>query len=247
MTSPRSTVVVASGSHAFYPRWILANGWSELLGLGGTFALGYLGASRLMAATSVAAIIAGAAAAVVMGTFLEGVLVGYAQGRVLQGELPAMPLRRWVAATALGAGIAWLLGMLPSTIVSLLGAGASPGAPPPEIEGLAQHALAAALGAVLGAFLGAPQAWVLGSHVARPARWIVANIVAWAVGMPLVFQGMDWIGPGAAAGRFISGVAVTCLAAGVIVGAIHGQWMRAMLRESAGVRTGSDSASVGPA
>lgn len=236
MTPPPASAVTARGAQTFYRRWIVANGWSELLGLGGTFAIGYLGASRLMGATSATAALAGAAAAVVMGTFLEGVLVGYAQGRVLHAELPAVTVRRWVRATALGAGVAWLLGMLPSTVMSLLDAEGPSNAPPPEIGGLAQHALAATLGAVLGAFLGAPQAWALRRQVPGPARWIIANMLAWAIGMPLIFQGMEWIGAGAGPVRFIFGVAVTCLAAGLVVGAIHGRWMRAMIRASGDLR-----------
>ena len=68
--------------------------------------------------------IATGVAAVALGTLLEGVVVGAAQWRVLREPLPALSRGSWVEATAIGAGLAWLLGMVPSTVISLLVGGA---------------------------------------------------------------------------------------------------------------------------
>jgi HlyD family secretion protein len=64
--------------HSFYRRWILANGSSEALGLGTTFLIGRAVAPWLASRSPVDTLL-GAAAAVVLGTLLEGVVVGLAQ------------------------------------------------------------------------------------------------------------------------------------------------------------------------
>jgi hypothetical protein len=86
---------------------------------------------------------------------------------------------------------------------------------------------------VLGPFLGIPQSRVLRHHVPRAWRCVAANTLAWAAGMPLVFAGMDWVGPAPGPIRLVGGVAATCLATGLVVGVIHGWWLCRFLQESA--------------
>ena len=105
--------------HSFYRRWIVANGSSEALGLGTTFLIGRAAAPWL-ASRSPVDILLGAAAAVALGTLLEGVVVGLAQEQGLRDVLPGLHPRAWTTATALGAGMAWLIGMIPSTILGLM-------------------------------------------------------------------------------------------------------------------------------
>jgi hypothetical protein len=75
-----------------------------------------------------------AAAAVVGGTstaiewpvlvtagMAEGALLGAAQAHVLHQVLPDLRPRRWVAATAVAAGAAWLLGLMPSVMLPRIG------------------------------------------------------------------------------------------------------------------------------
>lgn len=218
---------------AFYPRWIVANGAAEALGLGATFALGFGAAARLEATPGPAGILVGAALAVLFGILCEGVLIGLAQGWVLRSSQPGFPVRVWVLATAAGAGAAWTLGMIPSTVMALLeGPGTAAGsAPPPAEPALAvKLALAALMGALLGPLLAGPQALVLRHYWGRPAfGWLGANALAWAVGMAVIFLGMDLVPWGA--GRLPVGAAVlvTCAAAGLVVGAIHGRWLRERL------------------
>jgi hypothetical protein len=214
---------------AFYRRWILANGWAEAVGLGSTFVLGVSLAPRLEGVTSTSMVLLGAVVAVVLGTLLEGVVVGMAQERVLRARLPSLPPGSWVVATAAGAGLAWLLGMMPSTILALRDPGPS-GAPPAEPPALMQYALALLLGVVAGPVLGLAQWMVLRKHVPRAARWLGANAAAWAVGMPLIFVGMDrvpWQGPAVA--RAVALYAV-CGVAGLAVGAVHGRVLVGLLR-----------------
>lgn len=48
---------------------------------------------------------------------VEGAVLGTAQALVLRSYLPALELRAWVGRTALGAVIAWAIGMTPNTLL----------------------------------------------------------------------------------------------------------------------------------
>jgi hypothetical protein len=169
---------------AFYREWITANGLAEAAGLGTTFVLGRALAPILAAESSARGVIAGALGAVVAGIVLEGVVVGWGQGWVLGRHLPGVPATEWVRATAIGAGAAWLIGMIPSTAIGLLqvtapgGPAASGGPPAAEPPKLLQYGLAVPLGAVTGPILGAVQARVL--------RWIAGLAVGAVHGRCLV-------------------------------------------------------------
>jgi len=158
----------------FYARWILANGWAEAAGLGTTLLLGRAAAPWFLDAVSPLSVIAGAILAVLLGTLLEGALVGWAQGRVLEGACPELSRRTWIRATAPGAGIAWLLGMVPSTIFSLAGG------------------------------------------------WIGVNAAAWALGMAVIFAGMDRVPWALGDIQVAAGVYLVTGVAGLAVGAVHG-------------------------
>ena len=151
-----------------YRRWVIANGWAECAGLGTTLVIGTAVATRMGEETTVPVILAGAAAAVLLGILLEGVVVGVAQERVLREPLPQLRPTTWTVATAVGAGVAWSLGMLPSTAMALAQA---PGDLPSSEPGpVVRYALSSALGAVTGPVLAAAQWTVLRHHVRRAAR-----------------------------------------------------------------------------
>lgn len=219
--------------HTSYARWIVANGLGEMLGLGTTFVLGGALAPALARVSGTAETIGTAVAAVALGVILEGVVVGWLQGRVLRDWI-GVSTAGWTRATAAGAGLAWTLGMVPSTVMALIGpdaAGAAP-TPPPEPGPWLTLLLAAGLGLVTGPILGALQGRVL--RQARPGvrGWPWANALAWAVGMPIIFAGMDrvpWTGP--AVWRIASLYAV-CLVAGLAVGAVHGARLSRILRRA---------------
>ena len=58
--------------------------------------------------------LAAALLAVVLGTVLEGVVVGAAQEFVLRRRLTQLRPRSWIVATAIGAALAWVLGWCPA-------------------------------------------------------------------------------------------------------------------------------------
>lgn len=212
---------MSDASAALYRRWVLANGWAEAAGLGTTLVLGRAVAPLLERSTELAVVLLGAVLAIVLGVLLEGALVGAAQAAVLRRALPGLAARRWVSATMLGAGIAWTLGMVPSTIAALVSSGSAQG-PPSEPPAVLQYGLAVGLGLVTGPILGGAQWRVLRLHVAHAHRWLWANAAAWALGMLLVFLGMDLV-PWARGGLVLVGsVYAVCGVAGLGVGVVHG-------------------------
>ncbi len=92
-------------------QWILANAVGETVGLGGTLVIGGL---LLVNAQETMGAVPAAILAVLAGTFIEGVTVGTAQWLVLRRPINSIRWRVWVLATAIGAFIAWTLGMIPS-------------------------------------------------------------------------------------------------------------------------------------
>jgi hypothetical protein len=211
-------------------RWVVANAWAELVGLGASGAVAFLVLRGSPATTG--AVVAGALGVVLVAGVTEGGIVGWAQHRVLRAARPELPAHRWIIATVVGALAAWLLGMTPATIVELVGV-AEDATQTSSIEpGLAlQLGLAVILGLVTGPILGGPQAWVLRGHVERAWRWVPANAVAWAAGMPLVFLVAGGLPPSWPVTAIIGAVAATLLLVGAVVGAVHGLVLVRMLAD----------------
>ena len=200
-------------------RWVLANSLAETVGLG--LALGiwailipYLSAPGIPMALATVAV------AVLAGTIIEGTVVGTAQWLVLRRPLPAMRWRAWALATALGAFVAWTLGMLPGT---LMGAGSETGgSAPQEPSDMMVYGLAALMGLVAGAILGTPQWFVLRRHVRRAALWIGANALAWVPGMVWAFIAVDFVFSASDGVSTLVLAIGTLMVIGAVVGAIHG-------------------------
>jgi hypothetical protein len=211
---------------SLWRRWVVANAVGEGVGLGGSFLVGAGLVSVLQAQPGPWVEVGLALVAVALGTLCEGVIVGYAQWRVLREPLPALSRAAWIRATAVGAGVAWLLGMIPSTVMSLVsepaGAPAQAAASAGEPGALVMYLAAAGMGLVLGPILASAQYVVLRRHVAHAGWWIPANAAAWMLALPLTF-----LGPSAMAdvGLNALGIAIlmaSVLGAGAVVGAVHG-------------------------
>ena len=200
-------------------RWVVANSLAETVGLGLAFGIGailfpYLSAPGILMALVTVAV------AVLAGTIIEGTVVGTAQWLVLRRPFPGMRWRAWVLATALGAFIAWTLGMLPGTLVS---AGSETGgAAPHEPSDTLVYGLAALMGLAAGTILGAPQWFVLRRHVRSAVLWIGANALAWVPGMVLAFVAADFIfSASSGVGTLVLAIG-TLVIIGAVVGSIHG-------------------------
>ena len=136
----------------------------------------------------------------------------------------------WVGATALGACIAWTLGMIPSTVMTT-GTESGTSAAPGQMSDLVIYALAAGLGLVTGSILGAPQWLALRPHLPKAGWWVLANALAWAVGMVVIFIGTSFIPASGMTWSLALLLLFFVAAAGTLVGAIHGLFLIWMLQQ----------------
>jgi hypothetical protein len=199
------------------------------VGLGLTALVGAVAISSVGEGSGALATVGMAALAVAAGTLVEGTAVGTAQWLVLRRALPRMPWSTWAAATGAGAFLAWTLGMIPSTVMSL-GSGSGGGGAQAEPSEVFVYGLAFLMGLALGPVLGFAQWLALRRHVRVAALWMPANALAWAFGMAVIFVG---IGPALGGGFGLGSVAIllfTLACAGAVVGAIHGLALVLLLR-----------------
>lgn len=208
-------------------RWVLANTVGEVLGLGGTGILAWLLVGRSGEPSAVGAVLGAFVVAVLCGA-VEATVVGLLQHRAVHPWLPALTRRAWWWATLWGALAAYVLGFLPSTVMSLVSVsegGAAVAEPPQWVVLVA----AAGLGLVAGAVLASAQALVLRHHLVGARRWMPANMLAWAVGMPVVFLGMDLAFRDGGVARTVGVVVATLATTGAVVGVINGSFLTRMV------------------
>jgi len=223
--------VPAKGSGArLWRRWVAANGAAEMLGLGATFAVIASSFARLESEPGVAGVLLSFLLAVGSGA-IEATLVGLAQWWAMHPWFPGITRRTWWLATLVGALVAYVLGYLPSTLMSLNAEAAqAPVAEPPQWIVLV---LAAGLGAVGGAVLSFAQWLVLRKNVPHAGWWIPANMLAWLVGMPIIFWSIDAAQKVRPLLLTVLLLAGCLLLTGVIVGAIHGAFLVGLARPAA--------------
>lgn len=204
----------------FYPRWIVANALSETLGLGLVALIVVWLMPRLETGLTLLLVLTLFAA-----TLLEGLCVGVAQWLVLREKLAFKPWH-WVGVTMLGGAVAWLIGMAAGTSFS---PEAESTAATSEPSRLVVLALAAVMGLALGALLGGAQWFVLRRFVNRSGLWLIANALAWAVGMPLIFVSIDFLAV-LPPGLWVVALGMLCLfVVGAVVGAVHGLFLLHLL------------------
>jgi hypothetical protein len=179
---PTSTIadefVVADPRLRIYRRWVVSVTAGECLGFG---------IPALVGAVSGGASPSIAVAALVAGGSLEGAILGWSQARVLRRALPGLSTRRWIGLTAGGAALAWLIGMLPSTLHDSWATWSAP----------TTILVAATLGTVLLCSIGAAQRIELRRHLRHANCWVWTTAAAWcagltvfsAVAMPLWHEG----------------------------------------------------------
>jgi hypothetical protein len=215
--------------------WVAANALGELVGLGATLGLGGYILINLGLPPGAAGILAAFAIAVASGT-IEATVVGLLQWRVLRAPFPGVTLRAWWLGTLGGALAAYVLGYLPSTLIDLSAQGAqgADAAASAAVEP-AQWVvllLAAGMGLVGGAVLSFAQWLALRRRVKGAGIWIPANMAAWMLGMPLIFWGIDAAQKGQPLPVSIAIMAFALLAAGALVGAVHGLALLNMVRKT---------------
>jgi hypothetical protein len=209
-------------------QWMIANVAGEVLGLGlaGVVAITMV---LIIGEPENALVTVMMAGVMIAAGTLEGVIVGFSQWLVLRRRLHRLSRWEWIMATAIGAFVAWALGMARSALMAMKPNAGSTA--PPEMSDAVTYALAAVMGAALGTILGIPQWRALRRYVTGAGLWVWANTAAWAIGMPMVFivAGASPIGASALSIAFT--VMVTIAAAGASVGAIHGVALLWLLRQ----------------
>jgi hypothetical protein len=206
-----------------WTRWTLANALSEMIGLGLTFAITGLYFSSTGDAVTIAGILLSFLVAVASGA-VEATFVGLAQWWAMRPRFPSIGRFEWWRGTFIGALIAYVLGYLPSTIMSLNETTTS-SAPAQEPAQWIVLLLAAGMGAVGGAVLSFAQWLVLRQKVQRAGTWIPANMLAWTFGMPVIFWGIDMAFKLPALWQSVLLMAATLFVAGAVVGGIHGLFL----------------------
>jgi hypothetical protein len=202
--------------------WVWANAWAELLGLGATFLLGY-GLFAYLEEPQTPLAVLGFVLLMTSTGIVEGTIVGWFQWIIVRRLFEKISFKHWWLATLIGALAAWFLGSLPSSLMGMGAeeAGSTPMEPPLALMLL----LAAGMGLVLGVILGLPQWRVLQKYVKRAWTWLLANSLAWGVGMALIFAGIDLAQRGSSIAVTVLIMVLTLFITGAMVGAIHGLFL----------------------
>ena len=218
-------------TQSLWRRWVAANALGEMFGLGATFAVGALAILGMQDQQGVGVVLATFAVAVGSGV-IEATVIGLAQWWAMHPWFPGISRRAWWLATLAGALIAYVLGYLPSTIMSLGEQMAESPAPMAEPPQWAVLLLAAGMGAIGGVVLSFAQWLVLRKNAPGATIWIPANMLAWAAGMPVIFWGIDLAQKMPSTSVLVLVMAFSLLLAGAIVGAVHG-WFLVRIAEQA--------------
>lgn len=118
--------------------------------------------------------------------------------------------------------------MIPSTF--LFTSPNTGAAAPGEMSDLLIYALAALMGLVLGPILGVPQWLTLRRYVPKAGWWVLANALAWMLGMVVIFIGTSFIPAEGITPPVALVLLVFVVAAGAAVGAVHGLVLIWLLR-----------------
>lgn len=201
-------------------RWFVACTVAEVLGIAAAAGAAGLGLAVVGEPTSAGDALAILALAVIGGS-LEGLAIGALQVRVLRTWLPAVSTFRYVGGTVVMAALFWLLGMLPSTLMSLDGEATSTTAIDPPLLAVA---LASALGgACAGVVFGAVQGWALRGYVDHPWRWIRPNAVGWGIAVAVITIGASLVPAGWSVGLLIVFGGMLGVVSGASVGLVTAQ------------------------
>ncbi len=210
--------------------WTLATAVGELAGFAVPTVVG-LTAFRLLDKPE------GGAAGMVMYALLvaagmgEGAVLGMAQWLVLRRWVTRVGRRAWVLATSLAAGVAWALGLLPSTVGGL-----------GDLHPIVLVAGAIVLAVTLLGSIGVAQWLVLRRHLPRAGWWAPANALAWLLGLPVTFIGPALVPDGSPPAVWATVFIVSGVLMGTIVGAVTGiALVRLVLRDDRSPEPGEQS------
>ncbi len=215
---------VQKTSTSLWRRWVGANSLGEMLGLGLTFAAGATAITSLGEQENTIAIVLAFIVAVVSGV-IEATIVGLAQWWAMNPWFPMIKRDAWWRATLIGALVAYISGYMPSTFISLSEQTTPSQAAPAEPAQWLTMLLAVLLGLVGGAVLSFAQWRVLRRETQGASIWMPANMLAWMVGMPIIFWGIDFSQRLGSLWMVVIFMGIVLLITGSVVGAIHGVFL----------------------
>lgn len=200
------------GDWGLWLRWVVATAMGEFVGFAVPAAVGAAAAWAIgrMGGSFIALAMLNIMVMVLAGV-VEGGVLGFAQWLVLRRYIQDMARREWVVATALAAGVAWAIGMLPSTLAETA-----------TVNSMVLVGGAVLLGAVLVASIGFAQWLVLRRYIEKAGWWVLANAVAWPLGVAVPFIGLAMVPEGAPVVVWVVVGVVSGFLMGAVVGAITG-------------------------
>lgn len=148
----------------------------------------------------------------------EGALLGAAQATALVRSPVRVPVRRWVAVTAVAASFAWAIGMVPVSTGGLL---------PATPAGVAATVLG---GLALLVSIPLAQWFVLRKVAPRAWRWIPVNVAAWAVGISATLLPSPLVDESTGTNRLLLLYGSAGLVMALVVALLTGLGMRRILR-----------------
>ncbi len=201
----------------FYGRWVLYTALGELFGFLAPVAAGVIGALIIGEAASpfgAAATLLFAAA----GGLGEGSILAAWQAAILKKRLPDLNRAKFILYTAGAAALAWIIGMFPSTISD-------------SVE------LPVWIWIVVGIIgipfflvsIGGAQWLELRKHVKRAWLWIIANAIAWPVGVLIPVLGIQLVPDTSAVWVFVVAGIMSGVMMGATVGVITGLFLAKLL------------------
>jgi hypothetical protein len=193
-----------SSGWALWISWVLATALGELIGFAAPALVGTAAYALKLPDSMMVAGLLGAGA-------IEGAVLGLAQWLVLRRILPELPRRVWVLATAAAAVVAYIIGLIPSQ-----------GGDLSRLHPAVLAGGAAMLGTIFVVSIGFAQWLVLRRILPSAGWWILANAVAWPLGVMVPVVGLTLVPDGAPV-ALMGGVGLASgLLMGVVVGAITG-------------------------
>lgn len=157
---------------------------------------------------------------IVLGA-VEGALLGLGQVAGLRDTAGGVPARPWITASAVGAALAWSLGMLPSTLAD---AGVPVDATHPAV-----WLLIGLGGLVLLASIPLAQWTVLRRVRPRAWRWIPVNMGAWLAGLVFPFLPGPFVDADTPAALLTTVHVLAGVAMATTVATLTGIWLRRTL------------------
>jgi hypothetical protein len=219
ITGYRETQVPAkSGRWALWWRWTLATTAGELLSFAAPATVAPVATwamTEMLGTVPEGAMLAVAVAA----GMVEGAVLGFAQSLVLRRYIQSMTWREWVLVTALAAGVAYILGMTPSMLDDST-----------AMSPIVFIGIWIILGALLVCSIGFAQWLVLRRYVRKAGWWVLANALAWPLGLAIPFVSLTTIPDSSPVAVWVLVGIVSGVLMGAVVGAITGIVIVGLLR-----------------